>query len=97
MAVYYSKEKKEEIFKEYGGSEKNTGSTEAQIALMTYRIKQMSEHLKEQRKDHSCRKALLSLVGRRKRLLTYLSKKDLEGYRALIQKLGIRDITTIGR
>lgn len=97
MAVYLSKEKKAEIFREYGGSEQNTGSTEAQIALLTYRIQEMSEHLKEHRKDHSCRKALLSLVGTRKRLLNYLAKKDLEAYRALIAKLGIRNIRTIGR
>ena len=90
MAVYLTKEKKEEIFKEYGGSEKNTGSTEAQVALFTYRIKQLSEHLKENRKDHSCRRTLLTLVGKRKRLLQYLAKKDIQKYRDLIEKLGIR-------
>ncbi|PSR15376.1 MAG: 30S ribosomal protein S15 [Bacteroidetes bacterium] len=90
MAVYLSKEKKAEIFIEYGGSQANTGSTEGQIALYTYRIKELSQHLKEHHKDHACRKALLTMVGRRKQLLTYLAKKDLEGYRALIEKLGIR-------
>lgn len=90
MAVYLSKEKKAEIFREFGGSENNTGSTEGQIALLTYRIKELSEHLKAHRKDHSCRKALLTMVGRRKRMLNYLAKKDLEGYRALIEKLGLR-------
>jgi len=90
MAVYLTKEKKEEIFKEYGGSEKNTGSTEGQIALFTYRIQQLSEHLKANRKDHSCRRTLLTLVGKRKRLLQYLAKKDIQEYRDLIEKLGIR-------
>jgi len=90
MAVYLSKEKKEEIFKEYGGSENNTGSVEGQIALFTYRIKALSDHLKENKKDHSCRRALLAMVGQRKQLLQYLAKKDIEKYRALIEKLGIR-------
>lgn len=90
MAVYLSKEKKAEIFREYGGSETNTGSTEGQIALFTYRIAELSNHLKANHKDHACRKALLTLVGRRKQSLQYLAKKDLEAYRALIDKLGIR-------
>lgn len=90
MAVYLTKEKKEEIFKEYGGSEKNSGSTEAQVALFTYRIQKLSEHLKENRKDHSCRRTLLTLVGKRKQLLQYLAKKDIQKYRDLIEKLGIR-------
>ena len=90
MSEYLTKEKKEEIFKEYGGSEKNTGSTEGQIALFTYRVQQMSEHLKANPNDHSCRKALLSLVGKRKRLLGYLQQTDLQKYRELIDKLGIR-------
>jgi small subunit ribosomal protein S15 len=92
MAVYLSTEKKAEIFSEYGGTAKNTGSTEGQIALFTYRILELSQHLKEHPKDHACRKALLTMVGRRKQMLTYLAKKDLEGYRALIEKLGIRNI-----
>ena len=90
MAVYLTKEKREEIFKEYGGSEKNSGSTEAQIALFTYRIQELSGHLKTNRKDHSCRRTLLTLVGKRKRLLQYLAKKDIQKYRDLIEKLGIR-------
>lgn len=90
MAIYLTKEKKEEIFQEFGGSATNTGSTEGQIALFTYRIQKLSEHLQENRKDHSCRRELLTLVGKRKRLLTYLAKKDIEKYRALIEKLGIR-------
>ena len=90
MPAYLPKEKRAEIFKEFGGSEKNTGSTEGQIALFTFRIKKLSEHLKENQKDHACRRTLLHLVGKRKRLLEYLAKKDLQGYRALIEKLGIR-------
>lgn len=90
MAVYLSKEQKQEIFKEFGGNETNTGSAEAQIALFTARIKGLSEHLKENVKDHSSRKALLALVGKRKKLLGYLADKDIEGYRALIEKLGLR-------
>ncbi|MEM1323707.1 MAG: 30S ribosomal protein S15 [Bacteroidota bacterium] len=90
MAIYLTKEKKEEIFKEYGGEASNTGSTEGQIALFTYRIKSLSEHLQDNKKDHSCRRTLLTLVGKRKRLLQYLAKKDITKYRALIEKLGIR-------
>lgn len=90
MPEYLPKEKKQEIFKEYGGSETNTGSTEAQVALFTFRIKELSNHLRANPKDHSSRRALLTMVGKRKSLLNYLAKKDLEGYRALIQKLGIR-------
>lgn len=92
MAVYLSKEKKAEIFAEYGQSATDTGSTEGQIALFTYRIQELSEHLKSHKKDHACRKALLTMVGRRKQMLGYLAKKDLDGYRALIEKLGIRNI-----
>ena len=90
MAVYLTKEKKEEIFKEYGGTGSNTGSIEGQVALFTYRIKSLSDHLKENKKDHSCRRTLLTLVGKRKRLLRYLAKKDIVKYRELVKKLGIR-------
>jgi small subunit ribosomal protein S15 len=90
MPAYLTKEKRAEIFKEFGGSESNTGSTEGQIALFTFRIKKLSEHLKENQKDHACRRTLLHLVGKRKGLLEYLAKKDLDGYRALIEKLGLR-------
>lgn len=90
MAVYLTKEKKQEIFQEFGGNETNTGSAEAQIALFTHRIKGLSDHLKTNEKDHSSRKALLSLVGKRKKLLSYVAKKDIETYRALIEKLGLR-------
>ena len=90
MSEYLSKDQKEELFKEFGGDPKNTGSAEAQIALFTHRIKGLSDHLRENRKDHSCRRALLSLVGKRRKLLKYLAHKDIVKYRELIQKLGIR-------
>lgn len=90
MAIYLTKEKQEEIFAEYGGSATNTGSTEGQIALFTYRIQELSKHLAANHKDHSCRRTLLTLVGKRRQLLNYLMKKDIEKYRQLIEKLGIR-------
>ncbi len=90
MATYLSTEKKQEIFSEFGGNAANTGSPEAQVALFTYRIKSLSDHLRENKKDHSCRRALLTLVGKRRRLLNYLASKDLNAYRELIEKLGIR-------
>ena len=90
MAVYLPKEKKAEIFKQYGGAEGNTGSTEGQIALFTFRIKELSSHLQNNRKDHSCRRTLLTLVGKRRKLLRYLAGKDIVKYRELIKELGIR-------
>ncbi len=90
MPVYLTKEKTQEIFKKHGGSESNTGSTEGQVALFTFRIQKLSEHLQTNKKDHSCRRTLLTLVGKRKRLLTYLAKKDIAKYRTLIDELGIR-------
>jgi len=90
MAVYLPKEKKQEIFQEHGGSATNSGSIEGQVALFTYRIKGLSEHLQRNHKDHSCRRRLLTLVGKRRRLLTYLAKKDITKYRQLIEKLGLR-------
>ncbi len=90
MASYLTKEKKSEIFKEFGGADKNTGSTEAQVALFTERIKGLSAHLLVNKKDHSTRRSLLTLVGKRKKLLQYLAKKDITKYRALIEKLGLR-------
>ncbi len=83
-------ERKKEIFKEYGSSEKNTGSVESQIALFTEHINALTEHLRTHKKDFSTRRALLRIVGQRKRLLTYMSKHDLEGYRKLIVKLNLR-------
>ena len=83
-------ETKQQLFKTYGGSETNTGSTEAQIALFTDRINHISSHLTTNKKDHSNTRSLLKLVGKRRRMLKYLSKNNLNGYRALIEKLGIR-------
>ena len=90
MANYITAEGKKELFKKYGGNEANSGSTEAQIALFTTRIQGLMEHLKTNKKDHSTRRALLSLVGKRKRLLSYLAKKDITKYRSLIADLGLR-------
>lgn len=88
MAV--SKKQKEETVIKYGGSIKNTGATEAQIALLTQRINEITKHLQDHTKDHSSRRSLLKLVGQRKRLLTYLTGRDIERYRSLINELGIR-------
>jgi len=78
------------IIAEYGSDVKDSGSTEVQIALLTRRIKDLTEHLKMHKGDHHTRRGLLKLVGQRKRLLNYLKAKDIEGYRELIAKLGIR-------
>ncbi|GAB4091809.1 30S ribosomal protein S15 [Flaviaesturariibacter terrae] len=85
-----SKEKKAGIFTQYAGSEKNTGSIEGQIALITERMAQISAHLQQNKKDFSTHRGLMQLVGKRRRLLNYLQKHNLEGYRSLIEKLGIR-------
>ncbi|RTL56207.1 MAG: 30S ribosomal protein S15 [Sphingobacteriales bacterium] len=85
-----TKEKKANIFKEFGGTAANTGSIEGQIAMITERINSISEHLQKNKKDFATHRGLMRLVGQRKRLLTYLSKHNLTGYRALIEKLGIR-------
>ena len=90
MPVYLTKEKKNEIFKTYGGDEQNTGSIEGQIALFTFRIKSLSEHLNSFKKDHATRRSLLMMVGKRKSLLEYLKRKDINKYRQLIQSLGLR-------
>ena len=85
-----TKEKKSTIFADFGGKKTNTGSIEGQIALLTERIAQISNHLQENKKDFSTHRGLMQLVGKRKRLLNYLQKHDLTGYRQLIEKLGIR-------
>ena len=87
---YLTLEKKANIFSNFGGKEANTGSIEGQIALLTERINHISNHLKGNKKDFSSQRGLMMMVGQRKRLLTYLSKHDLSGYRALIEKLGLR-------
>jgi small subunit ribosomal protein S15 len=88
--VTLTKDAKREIFDRHGRSAGDTGSPQVQIALLTKRIEQLTEHLRSHRKDHHSRRGLLKLVGRRRRLLDYLQKRDLEGYRALIQELGLR-------
>lgn len=86
----FTKEKKAAIFAEFGGKATNTGSIEGQIAHLTERINHISGHLQKNKKDFSTHRGLMRLVGQRKRLLTYLSKHNLTGYRQLIEKLGIR-------
>lgn len=81
---------KAEIIKEFGKNEKDTGSTEVQIALLTEKINHLTNHLRTHKKDFHSRLGLLKMVGQRKRLLSYLTKKDLDGYRELIARLGIR-------
>lgn len=88
--MYLSAEKKKEIFKEFGKSEFDTGSSEGQIALFTFRIKHLTEHLKINKKDHGTERSLILLVGKRRKLLDYLKQKDIERYRVIIKKLGIR-------
>ena len=85
-----TKEKTASIFTEFGGSAKNTGSIEGQIAQLTERISQISGHLQQNKKDFSTHRGLMIMVGKRKNLLNYLQKHDLTGYRQLIDKLGIR-------
>ena len=85
-----TKEAKLEIVGRFGRSNSDTGSPEVQIALLTTRINELTEHLRTHPKDHHSRRGLLKLVGRRRRLLNYLQRKDLEGYRALIKELGLR-------
>jgi len=85
-----TKEAKQEIVRKHGSSNTDTGSTQVQVALLTTRINQLTEHLRTHPKDHYSRRGLLKLVGRRRRFLNYLQKQDLEGYRALIKELGLR-------
>ena len=85
-----SKEKKEQIIAEYGRTAGDTGSPEVQVAILTERIKELTEHLKTHHKDHHSRRGMLKLVGQRRGLLDYLKKTDINRYRALIEKLGIR-------
>ncbi len=88
--MYLPLEKKKEFFKNYGKSEFDTGSAEGQIALFTYRIKHLTEHLKINKKDLVTRRSLVLMVGKRRKLLDYLKKKDIERYRSIIKKLSIR-------
>jgi small subunit ribosomal protein S15 len=83
-------ERKAEIVAKYGENPQDTGNTRVQVALLTDRINELTEHLRTHKKDHHSRRGLLMLVGQRRRLLGYLQKKDLEGYRELIRELGLR-------
>ena len=85
-----AKDKKQAIIAEYGRKPGDTGSPEVQIAVLTARIQELTEHLKENQKDHHSRRGLLKMVGQRRGLLGYLKKTDIERYRALIEKLGLR-------
>lgn len=88
--MYLTPEVKKDIFKLHGGTETNTGLSEGQVALFTHRISHLTEHLKKNRKDFNTQRALINLVGKRRRLLDYLKNNDIERYRAIIKTLGIR-------
>ena len=88
--MYLTAEKKQEIFGKYGKSNTDTGSAEAQVALFSYRISHLTEHMKLNRKDYSTERALTMLVGKRRRLLDYLKARDIERYRAIVKELGLR-------
>ncbi len=90
MSIGTDAETKKKIIAEYGMSEGDTGSPEVQIALLTHRISHLTEHLKSHKHDHHTRRGLLALVGRRRRLLKYLEKTDINRYRSLIERLGLR-------
>jgi small subunit ribosomal protein S15 len=85
-----TREAKQDLIKKHGRSDADTGSPEVQIAMLTERINQLTEHLRTHKHDHYSRRGLLKLVGRRRRFLNYLQKHNLEGYRALIKELGLR-------
>ena len=88
--MYLTAEKKREIFAEYGTTDTDTGSAEGQIALFTYRIKHLTDHLKDNKKDVFTQRSLIRLVGKRRKLLDYLKEKDIERYRIIIKQLGLR-------
>ncbi len=88
--MYLTAEKKKEMFKKYGKSNEDTGTAESQIALFSYRISHLTNHLKENPKDYSTQQALVKLVGKRRKLLNYLKKEDIERYRAIVNKLHLR-------
>jgi len=85
-----NKDQKTDIVKDFGANDKDTGSTEVQIALLTARIQELTEHFKVHKKDHASRRGLLKLVGHRRRLLKYLKKTNLEGYREILKRLNLR-------
>jgi len=88
--MYLTAEKKEELFTKHGKSNKDTGSSESQIALFSYRIAHLTEHLKKNRKDFGTQRSLIKLVGKRRALLDYLKKNEIERYRSIIKELKIR-------
>lgn len=88
--MYLTAEKKEELFSQYGKSNKDTGSPESQIALFSYRISHLTEHLKKNHKDFGTQKSLIKLVGKRRALLNYLKEREIERYRAIIKELNLR-------
>jgi len=88
--MYLAAEKKSEIFKKYGKSEKDTGTPEGQIALFTYRINHLTEHLKSNRKDFNTQRSLVKLVGKRRNFLNYLIKTDITRYRVIVKELNLR-------
>lgn len=88
--MYLDSEKKLEIFGKYGKSNSDTGSVESQVALFSYRISHLTEHMKANRKDHTTERALVKLVGKRRALMNYVKAKDIERYRALVKALGLR-------
>ena len=88
--MYLSTEVKQQIFADYGQSQVDTGSPESQIALFTHRIKHLTEHVKMNKKDLSTKRALIALVGKRRKLLDYLKEQDVERYRAIVKNLGLR-------
>lgn len=88
--MYLTSEKKQELFAQHGKSATDTGSAEGQIALFTFRINHLTEHLKLNKKDHSTRRSLIKLVGKRRSLLDYLMKKDIGRYRSIIKELNLR-------
>ncbi len=85
-----SADRKQEIIAKFGENEKDTGNTRVQVALLSARISDLTEHLRTHKKDHAGRRGLLMLVGQRRRLLDYMAKRDLDGYRSLIAELGLR-------
>ena len=90
IGMYLTKKIKEDIFKKHGKEAKNTGSAEGQIALFTYRINHLTDHLKNNKKDFNTERSLVKLVGKRRSLLDYLMKKDILRYRAIVKELGLR-------
>ncbi len=88
--MYLTSEKKTELFEKYGKSAADTGSAESQIALFSFRISSLTEHMKKNRKDHSTERSLTKMVGKRRALLNYLKRRDIARYRAIIKALGLR-------